>query len=93
MKRFLGILLASGVLFAFTPNGVAGVFLSAYDRIMLAVESHDEKALKEMIVKGININAQNPSGQTALCTVLRRQDAQGYKMLFEIGRASCRERV
>lgn len=63
----------------------ADVFVPAYDRIMLAVVQRDEAALRKLVSEGININAQNPSGQTALCTALSRHDSEGYRMLFNQG--------
>ncbi len=70
----------------FLSSGVGAYsYLSAYDRIMLTVVQRDEDALKKMVLDGVNINAPNAFGETALCTVLRRQDAQGYKMLYAQG--------
>ena len=83
MRRYILPFLLFGTTLLVQWDSFAAPFMSAYDRVMAAVRMRDEDLLRQMVSHGLNINASNPSGQTPLCTVIRNNDANGYKMLFK----------
>ena len=78
------------------PLGVLGILvmigspafsapISAYSQLMQAVYARDINALRYLISVGININATNAQGKTALCTTVENQDYAGYELLLSEG--------
>jgi len=83
-QKIISFLLA-GTILTIGRGVFSAPFLSAYDRVMVAVYTHDDDLLEEMVASGVNVNALNPSGQTPLCTTLRNQDVKAYEMLVSKG--------
>ncbi len=83
MKRIVPLIafgtmiLLNGSVFA-APTG-------AYSQVMQAVYTRDESTLKYLISVGLNINATNMHGKTALCTAVENQDYEGYELLLSQG--------
>lgn len=83
MKRVLPLMLL-GILVMF-DSPVFSAPLGAYYQVMQAVYARDESSLKYLVSNGLNINATNVQGKTALCTAVENQDYEGYELLLSQG--------
>ncbi len=83
MKRVIP-LIAFGT-FALLNGPVFSAPIGAYYQVMQTVYTRDEAGLKYLISVGLNINATNMQGKTALCTAVENQDYEGYELLLSQG--------
>ena len=83
MKR-VAPLIAFGT-FVLLNGAVFSAPIGAYYQVMQAVYARDETGLKYLISVGLNINATNMQGKTALCTAVENQDYEGYELLLSQG--------
>ena len=83
MKRAISLLLLGVGIIVTHP--VFSAPIGAYNQVMQAVIARDESTLKYLVSIGVNINATNMKGNTALCTAIENQDYQGYELLLSQG--------
>ena len=83
MKRVVPLMLLGGLTIFELPAVSAPI--GAYSQVMQAVYARDESTLKYLISVGLNINATNMQGKTALCTTVENQDYEGYELLLSQG--------
>ena len=83
MKRVVPLMLMGALTIFELPAFSAPI--GAYSQVMQAVYARDEAALKYLVSVGLNINATNMQGKTALCTAVENQDYEGYELLLSQG--------
>lgn len=83
MRRAIFFVLLGGLTMIELPAYSAPI--GAYNQIIQAVQARNESALKYLISVGLNINATNMQGKTALCTTVETQDYEGYELLLSQG--------